>query len=531
MNSGTITLTHDPEGSVQVTTVPNIYPPSGGPPVTETLTNTLNVRGELVGEQWSPNNPQMFPHQAGLSSAGYLSMISVPNDGSPSTCVDNADYVNTVRVELSCPSDSATFGSYVFPQGTDDAFTFDVTGRQTVHTKTANQFTSYQMPPPRDAVTVGMNTKTVTTITNAYNAENRIASFHPVVVVTNTNASTNQVTTNTTDHGISSIRWGPNDHPAVVQNGDGSAFSLHWDGDMMLFVTDSSGNVVDFKAGLDGEVSPNDTTFSGINAYDRDPAGVIIATNNSSGTSGMQPMDPSLPAANTAASPGFKRGSPFYWYRRSDGFEIGVGVFGAPPIQINGVRAFNSTLGSWTTPDAFEGDIHDPSSQQRYMWNRNNAYDYNDPSGYCVPACLAIPLAIGGGPELLGDAVILAGGAAAGAEINEHGKQIVDGTVHAAQGAASALGDMLRGSSGGPGAGKRFPESVRSESYKNAGGKCERCGAETKRKGPSGPNKAEAHHIFPRSRGGNNTIDNAANLCRTCNRALGAKIPPPGKLW
>ena len=31
---------------------------------------------------------------------------------------------------------------------------------------------------------------------------------------------------------------------------------------MILFVTDSSGNVVDFKAGLDGEVAPNDSTFS-----------------------------------------------------------------------------------------------------------------------------------------------------------------------------------------------------------------------------------------------------------------------------
>jgi hypothetical protein len=108
----------------------------------------------------------------------------------------------------------------------------------------------------------------------------------------------------------------------------------------------------------------------------------------------MQPTDPSLPAANTAPSPSFKMALPYVFYYRSDGFQIATGVMGVPPIQINGVRAFNATLGTWTTPDAYEGDIRDPASQQRYMWNRDNAYDYSDPSGYC-PMC--IPVVIVGG--------------------------------------------------------------------------------------------------------------------------------------
>ncbi len=62
-------------------------------------------------------------------------------------------------------------------------------------------------------------------------------------------------------------------------------------------------------------------------------------------------------------------------YIRDDGISIG-------PIRISGPRAYDPALGSWTTPDAYEGDIHDPASQQRYMWNRNNPYDYSDPSGY-----------------------------------------------------------------------------------------------------------------------------------------------------
>jgi len=32
-------------------------------------------------------------------------------------------------------------------------------------------------------------------------------------------------------------------------------------------------------------------------------------------------------------------------------------------VAINGVRAYDSSLGAWTTPDAYRGDVHDPASQ------------------------------------------------------------------------------------------------------------------------------------------------------------------------
>ena len=95
------------------------------------------------------------------------------------------------------------------------------------------------------------------------------------------------------------------------------------------------------------------------------------------GTTSLAPLD-----AWDGTGPNF---GPSYYaqYVRPDGFEIGrsdgVGIMG---IQINGVRAFDPALDSWTTPDAFEGDIHDPASQQKYMWNRGNPVDYSDPSGY-----------------------------------------------------------------------------------------------------------------------------------------------------
>jgi RHS repeat-associated protein len=60
-------------------------------------------------------------------------------------------------------------------------------------------------------------------------------------------------------------------------------------------------------------------------------------------------------------------------------------------VQINGVRAFDPNLGVWTTPDAYEGDVHDPASQQRYMFNRGNAVDYSDPTGYAPAWFVADP--------------------------------------------------------------------------------------------------------------------------------------------
>ena len=47
-----------------------------------------------------------------------------------------------------------------------------------------------------------------------------------------------------------------------------------------------------------------------------------------------------------------------------------------------GVRTYDPAVGQWNTPDAYAGEVHDPMSQKPFMWNRNNFYDYSDPSGY-----------------------------------------------------------------------------------------------------------------------------------------------------
>ncbi|MFC1352011.1 MAG: HNH endonuclease [gamma proteobacterium symbiont of Clathrolucina costata] len=50
---------------------------------------------------------------------------------------------------------------------------------------------------------------------------------------------------------------------------------------------------------------------------------------------------------------------------------------------------------------------------------------------------------------------------------------------------------------------------------------CVFCGKKTTRE--PGPNRSEIDHSIPKSRKGNNTIDNAQNTCRTCNRRKGSK--------
>jgi hypothetical protein len=85
----------------------------------------------------------------------------------------------------------------------------------------------------------------------------------------------------------------------------------------------------------------------------------------------------------------------------------------------------------------------------------------------------------------------------------------------------AARGGVKAGSAGGKGAGKGFGKGVKDQARKESGETCVFCGTKTGTK--PGPTRSEIDHSIPKSRGGNNTIDNAQNTCRTCNRQKGAK--------
>lgn len=75
---------------------------------------------------------------------------------------------------------------------------------------------------------------------------------------------------------------------------------------------------------------------------------------------------------------------------------------------------------------------------------------------------------------------------------------------------------MTMGSSGGPGAGKVFSNAVKDAVEAKADGNCVFCGVKTTRE--AGPTQRNTDHAIPKARGGNNTLENAQNTCRTCNQ-------------
>lgn len=77
------------------------------------------------------------------------------------------------------------------------------------------------------------------------------------------------------------------------------------------------------------------------------------------------------------------------------------------------------------------------------------------------------------------------------------------------------------GSAGGPGAGKIFSEEVKALSRESAGNTCVFCSRPTNLRS-SNPLRSETDHAIPKARGGNNTIENAQNTCRDCNRQKGS---------
>jgi len=77
------------------------------------------------------------------------------------------------------------------------------------------------------------------------------------------------------------------------------------------------------------------------------------------------------------------------------------------------------------------------------------------------------------------------------------------------------LEELPKGSTGGPGAGKRFPDSVGRIEEGQPMPRCTYCRDQTTRE--KGPKQYQREHVEPRSKGGNNTEDNYTPGCRTCN--------------
>lgn len=77
------------------------------------------------------------------------------------------------------------------------------------------------------------------------------------------------------------------------------------------------------------------------------------------------------------------------------------------------------------------------------------------------------------------------------------------------------------GSAKPEGAGKPFSKGTKDAARGESGNKCVFCKKDTTRQ--AGPDQSNIDHSIPKSRGGDNSLDNAQNTCRTCNLDKGTK--------
>ena len=137
------------------------------------------------------------------------------------------------------------------------------------------------------------------------------------------------------------------------------------------------------------------------------------------------------------------------------------------------------------------------------------------PASAFTPAC---PETRGGGFEVA--AQLLAGELGA-ASLEQHQGIGAAYDENASGYRFAAGGGPKVGSAGGPGAGKRFAETTKDAAETQAGGQCVFCGRETTR--TPGGTQRNTDHAIPKSRSGNNTLDNAQNTCRDCNLDKGTQ--------
>jgi YD repeat-containing protein len=207
--------------------------------------------------------------------------------------------------------------------------------------------------------------------------------------------------------------WGPAGHPIRVGSSNNTSVAsnqydtLHWDGDQLVFQTNASGQVDDIKVGAAADITPLDAGFSGITFWDRGPDGSIAFCHNAYGTGVFVAPSGTLGGScnggylqsngtvYTVPTPNsiIWQSSAFGAGRQTPTYKVGVGqgkllgmyrtdgmTDGLNTLQ--GVRTMDASAGTWTTPDAYAGNVHDPRSQKSYMWNNDNPVSFSDPSGF-----------------------------------------------------------------------------------------------------------------------------------------------------
>ena len=318
------------------------------------------------------------------------------------------------------------------PSGRNDVYyTFDAAGRQT--SASQNYYGTF---------TCGDTQCTVNgsgSFTRQYDAENHLLAqtYTGWETYGGSIACAPDRTVSAKNWGLASIGlrylWGPNGH--VIETGNTATGTmayetLHWDGGSLLFTTNSAGMLDDIKiGGLANFVVSSGTVKVAFN--DRDFSGAIASSHTSAGAGTWYPPNPNRQLCSSAGT------SDPITQPGPDGITDGVNIF-------QGARAYDPVLGNWTAPDAYAGNVGDPMSQKAYMWDGNNSFLYEDPSGYCVEdACVSEGLGAGVAWLALGAVATLA--AATHHEALAKGAAAVHSAIgHAVKLAFSKVGAWFR---------------------------------------------------------------------------------------
>jgi hypothetical protein len=337
-NGGALgSMTYDPEGELTqyvITALPPYNPIAGGPNG-EGAKVQYTTRGELVEMLASTSlNPTTWNVATGESiTRGYAYSCSAGTACNIPPVVDlNVGALVRSQTHLSCGVNVQKIQQY--------DYTYDAAGRRTgVNETNWDPDTCAQMTSTEQL---------------QYDAENHLISE------TGAGQDLNPV---------GAVSWGPNGHPAQV-----ATTTLHWDGDQLLFTTDSTGKIVDVKADTTA-----DFLSTGLVVNSRDSSGALTLSYGSNGFSDWE----AGPVAyghmgREVASLDFADGGPagggFGATNRTDGYTFG-------DFTVQGPRAYDPATQQWTTPDAYAGDVNDPMSQKPYTWNKNNPIAHTDESG------------------------------------------------------------------------------------------------------------------------------------------------------
>jgi hypothetical protein len=185
--------------------------------------------------------------------------------------------------------------------------------------------------------------------------------------------------------------------------------------------------------------------------------------------------------------------------------------------------------GRFLSIDPVTTDANTGGSFNRYAYANNSPYRYVDPDGRFAFLLPLVPYLVDATVVVVGHYVLPGRqgredtARALGNAILNHGNS--DGVRESDREAGP---DGKRGSTGGPGAGKRFPAESPGTKDAKEGVPCRYCGRETTNE-PGKDNSRERDHIDPRSKGGHNSPENEGDSCRSCNRSKGGRSPDEWK--